>query len=459
MLNSKVEDFIRKNGLLLRGDSVAVAFSGGPDSTALLHILCALRDKLGISVSAVHINHGLRGNESNEDESFAIELAKQLSVPIHVKKINVENFRKGWGGSIQSASREIRYKIFSHLIKSGTVNKIATGHTADDSVETVLMNILRGAGVHGLSGIQSIRDGCIIRPFMDIWKDEILEFLEAKGIHFRVDSSNASMKYTRNSVRDELIPFLQKYNSEVKKSIKRSSIVMSDIKNYMSKVGKDAFDSLSVEAVYGNSVILDCELMKNLDRAVQMEVIRHSVEQAVAGQAEISFDNFEEVLKLVAGSTNGETHIHGLKVFKSSNRLCLKNRAIARVSRYCYDFTLKGDIYINETGSVVHVEPVSNSEMVFDQSCKKVFVDADALPNDAVIRNRREGDSFQPMGLAGMQKLKKFFINNKVPRWEREKLPLLVSGRRVLWIPGYRLSEELRIKNDTRSVLCLAYKD
>ena len=459
MLSEKVGTFIRENRLFEKGDAVTVAFSGGPDSMALLVILNELKDDFGIALSATHINHGLRGKESEDDEAFAIETARKLSLALHVKRINVGKFRKEWGGSIQSASRELRYKVFSHLVQTGVINKVVTGHTADDSVETVLMNILRGTGIHGLSGIQAVRDGYILRPFINIWKSEILEFLEDKQIAFRVDSSNFSMKYTRNSIREDLLPLLQTYNPEIKRSIKRSSSVMSDLRNFLMKAGREGFEKTCLESLPGKSIILDCEKLRDMDRAVQMEIIRYSVELATGGGAEISFDHFEEVLKLALGNDSGETHIHGIKGIKSSNRLYLKNSQVASVPGYSYDFISKGDIQINETGSIVHVEPVPASDLVFDHSCKRIFIDADALPKDAVIRNRREGDSFRPMGFDGIQKLKKFFINNKIPRWEREKLPLLVSGKRVLWIPGYRLSEDLRIREGTRNILCIDYRD
>lgn len=446
--------------VLKEKENICVALSGGPDSTALIMLLREVKGELGISLSACHVNHGLRGRESSEDETFVRELAGRLSIPIKIKRIDVEKYRNLKGGSLQAVARELRYLFFQRLIKQGFADSIAVAHTLDDTSETVLMNFLRGSGVEGLTGIPPIRNEKIIRPFIEISKREILEYLEANRIPFRLDSSNISSKYLRNRLRNELIPELEnRYNPALRATLKRTSEIMTDVQDYLSREAEKALVRISLPSGRKKGVVLDTALFNGLERAIQREVLRRAIEEARGSLMGLSYDHIEKLRDLANRGKSGELDLPRLKAILSGTKLFISTAGSEILNPFSYNFNPSGLNNIDILGISIGVKPVPKKDCKFDKSCRTVFVDADAIPQNAVIRNRREGDRFRPLGAKGSRKLKKFFIDNKISKWERDSIPLLASGSTVLWIAGLRLSENIGIKETTRRILKLELKE
>ena len=452
----RIESTITRHNMIAEGDRVCVAVSGGPDSTALLHYLYRLKERLGITLSVHHINHMLRDSESDADERFVAETAGKLSIPFGVTKINVEKYRSTAGGSTQSTARELRYRVFSRLIEKGDVDKVALAHTADDSAETVLMNLLRGSGHQGLSGIPAVRSGHFIRPMIDVWKKDVLKSLSMNSIHFRVDRSNEETKYLRNKVRLELIPYIEKnFNPEISGALKRTASLSNDILDFIGKIASTELGNALVKEGRGE-IVLDINLVAKLDPAIQRELLRQAIEKVKGFSAGTFYQNIEDLRSLILSDSSGELNLPGLVCVKSGTKLLLHTGQDS-IQPYSYLFQEEGDIVIHETSDIFHIEEVEKGGVEFDSSCMEVFIDADALPGGAVFRNRMDGDRFCPLGGGGSQKLKEFFINNKVPRWERESLPLLASGSEILWIPGMRLSEDIKIQANAKRILHMTY--
>jgi tRNA(Ile)-lysidine synthase len=434
-----------------------VAVSGGPDSTALLFLLNDVREALGVSLSACHLNHCLRGGESDRDEDFARKLADRLSIPIKVETVNVAEKKKSGGGSTQSVARELRYAFFHKLLDEGFAQKIAVGHTADDSAETVLMNFLRGSGAQGLAGIPPMRGKRIIRPLIETPRREILTYLSEKGLEYRIDSSNKSSSYLRNRVRNELIPQLEsEYNPALRENLLRLSSIMKDIQTFLSAEAEKEFNSLAADA--GDGVQINAAGLISLSTALQREVLRLAIEKLKGNSLGVSFDHMEDLRRLIIRGKSGELDLPGMRICLSEGEVRLSAAGSPESSPFSYGFTHNSIVYITEIGLHIESKKVSKDERYADKSCKTVFVDADRLPADTVIRSRREGDRFHPLGGVGSKKLKKFLIDAGIPRWQRGRLPLLASGSDILWIAGVRLSDRIKIRPETESVLRLELK-
>jgi len=450
---------IRRLSMAEKDETVCAAVSGGPDSTALLFLLNDVREELGVSLSACHLNHCLRGGESDRDEDFARKLADRLSIPIRVETVNIAEKKKIGGGSTQSVARELRYAFFHKLLDEGFAQKIAVGHTADDSAETVLMNFLRGSGAQGLGGIPPVRGKRIIRPLIETPRREILNYLSAKGLEYRIDSSNKSSSYLRNRVRNELIPQLKKeYNPALRENLLRLSSIMKDIQKFLSSTAEKEFNSLAADT--GHGVQINAAGLLSLNTALQREVLRLAIEKLKGNALGVSFDHMEDLRRLIIrGKSGGELDLPGMKICLSEGELRLSSSDSPEPSPFSYDFIHNSIVYIAEIGSHIESKKVSKDERSIDKSCKTVFVDADRLPAGTVIRSRRAGDRFHPLGGVGSKKLKKFLIDAGIPRWQRDRLPLLASGSDILWIAGVRLSDRIKIRPVSENVLRLELKE
>lgn len=439
------------------GDRLCVALSGGPDSTALLHCLLSLKGELGIELSACHINHLLRGKESEADARFVTRLCERHSVPLHVSTVDVKKYQRLVGGSIQSAARELRYLVFERIIKKGFANKVATAHVADDDTETVLINFLRGAGPQGLSGIPPVRGGRIIRPLIEVRKEELLDYLKEMKISYRKDSSNADWKYLRNEVRDFLIPQIEnRFNPGLHATVKRSAAVFADIQRYLSKQAGELLSRISGPLPDGRGLMMDCSSFASVDRAIQREAVREIIKRVRKTGMGLSFENVESLRALACGTkTAGELHLTGLKAYVAHGKLYVAREGFSRRGDFSYSWPGKGSLSIKELNCTVSMEPVKISPADLAGNGNTVYLDGDAVLPNAEFRNRRAGDRFRPLGGRGSQKLKQFFIDKKIPRWERNSILVLASGATVLWVAGYRLSDNVKVKDDTKNVLRL----
>ncbi|MFQ5432891.1 MAG: tRNA lysidine(34) synthetase TilS [Nitrospinota bacterium] len=456
MIRSRFLETVKRHSMLVPGDRICVAFSGGPDSTALLELLSSLKGELDIELSACHINHGLRGKESDDDAGFVAGLCGRLSIPFRVTTVDVKKYRSLTGGSIQTAARDLRYLVFKRIIRIGAADKIATAHTADDDTETVLINFLRGSGPQGLIGIPAVREGLFIRPFIDIGKTEILEFLKRAGIPYREDSSNADVKYLRNAVRKTLVPVIKKeFNPGIRGTLRRSAEMFYDIQSYLIKKAEVLVNKISVPTRDGRGLIIDCPMFMSIDRALQREIIKTVVNRVRKGGAPLNFEHVENLRILACGKKQaGELSLPGVTASVSHGKYYLNRHQYSRTQKFSYHWQSALPIVIKELNCKVKMEKVKPPHDLMGNG-NSVYLDGDSVPADAQFRNRNDGDRFHPLGASGTQKLKQYFIDKKIPRWERDSVLLLASGSNVLWVAGYRLSEEVRVGEDSKNVLKL----
>lgn len=470
----KVKETILTYKMLSKGDSVVIALSGGPDSVVALHLLKQLESQYKLKLFIGHLNHGLRGGEAFLDQKFCEELGEKLEIPVYTAKVYIKSLKKKEAGkSIEDLARRERYKFLEKLAKKVNASKIVLGHTADDQVETVIMRFIRGAGTKGLSGIPPKRrlvSGIwIVRPLISVFREGILEYLRKKKILYVEDSTNKELIFFRNKIRHELLPLLSKYNPNIKNIIQSTGTNMALINNYLEEVVEKEFRAISnitKDCVKVNSdklnschpalsQMLICRIMKEIDPSVQLE------SQIV-----------KKVLVLV-GDTSGSKIINlpkGIKVSREYGKLFFsKGKRRINKKKYIAEMALNGKTRIskrnilitsklckeNGSSSYLSYEYISNLHNIFQKKrlSFKADLDYDTLLHPLIIRNRRLGDVFHPIGMKGTKKVKDIFIDEKVPRAYRDEIPIFVSGNEICWIVGYRIGEKFKVKLQTKRIL------
>ncbi len=451
----KVKRSVEKYSMLQQGDKILVGVSGGPDSVALLHILIELRDVYSLTVWAVHLNHMFRGQEAEEDARYVEALCKEMGVPSFIEAFDVPAYIKETGLSPEDAARRVRYLVYDHVAERVGANKIALGHNADDQAETVLMRLLRGTGLRGLGGIPPVRDGKIIRPLIEITRGEIEAYCSENNLSTRIDATNLEPIYFRNKIRLELLPFIEENFSP---TIKRHLSVLSDILREDEKCLDEEAQRLFRQLVYvtKDEVTIPIEDLLELSLAMQRRIIRKVFEESLSLERPLAFDRVQEILDMAnAGPTGSSLHLaEGLQVHRSHDALyfrqgqweggqweeVLKVPGLTRIQ----DLELRSQ--------VLQRRELKEETLIHHPGAPYAYLDLSSINRPIVVRNRRDGDIFQPLGMDGKKKLKDFFIDEKIPRHRRFQIPLIATGNTILWVIGWRISEEVKVTADSEEV-------
>ena len=307
-------------------DKILAAVSGGPDSVALVLSLLALKERYTIKIGIIHLNHRLRGKESLRDEAFVKNLADTLALPFHKRQKDVKAYAEKHRLSIEEAGREVRYDFFQQIAESHGYTKIALGHTKDDNAELVLMNLLRGAGPKGLSGIPPIRDGRYIRPLIRVSKAKILAFLKLKKQAYVFDSSNKDMKYLRNNIRYKLIPHLQsEYNPEIIDALDRLSNILKQEEDFWDAETKLQFNHCLIKA-NNSSIVFSKTLLSNLHPALLNRVLRRAIKQIKKDLKRISLAHITDIIEFCFNKPSGVSlDLPGqIRIYKKNDTIIIK---------------------------------------------------------------------------------------------------------------------------------------
>lgn len=455
----KVRETVTRHNMLKQGDKVLVGVSAGPDSVCLLHILKELKEEYDLALYIAHLHHGFRGSEADEDVRFVQAMGESLGIPVHIEYADIPSYIKEAGLSKQAGAREVRYRFFHRVAGETGADRIALGHTADDQVETFLMRLLRGSGSPGLSGIPPVREK-IIRPLIDIHREEIRQFLSERDIRYRIDSSNLSPVYLRNKIRLELIPYLLKeFNPNIMDTLLRNLKILRDEERFLDQYVERIYPDMLVSASRG-CVRFDAGKLAGIARPLRRRVMRHAVESLSGeGGVDLSFRHVEDSLSLLEGDREGEVHLpRGIIVKRERGTfgVFLKPRVVS-TPPYLYEITIPGDTRASEAGIIIStalLEQVPPAENQKEDGRNKGLFDMGKFSLPLIIRNRRPGDLFYPRGMGGQRKkIKEYFIDLKIPREERDKIPILVSPEGILWVVGYRTDERFRVTPDTKKIL------
>jgi len=451
---------VRQQALLVDGDRVLVAVSGGPDSVALLHVLHALCGEFALHLEVAHLQHGIRGEEAKADAYFARGLAEKLGLVFHLKEIDLPELRSRSGkGNLEALARVERYRFFDEVVRARKLDKIATAHTQDDQAETMLMWLLRGAGRSGLGGMNPAQvlslDGSdlglqVVRPFLEISKAEILEYLGKWQIQYRLDSTNGDTRLLRNWIRLELLPQLrERIDNRLGARLARQAAMLRDEQLVLDQFG---FSELEV-CRHGDG--LDRVRLMQEPVALQRLILRNWIEARCGSLRGFEYAHIEALRELAStGPANGRLAIPGgweLQREYDALRLVKGERGF-KPNGYLYSLKLGETLRVCEAKVelISNLVPSSVSGLAMDLS--EAYFDADALPEPLVVRNFRRGDRFEPLGMSGRKKVKDLFIDRKVALTERANLPMLIGGGQVLWIPGHGRSRAALVTSSSRAI-------
>ena len=462
----RVLKFISEHSLIKEGGQLVVAVSGGPDSVCLLHVLLGLWDKSGFTLHMAHLNHGLRGEESDADAEYVAALARRLDLPCTVERRDVEAYRKSKRLSLEEAAREVRYSFLAEVVKATGADSVAVGHTIDDHVETILMHLIRGSGTRGLRGLQpssTWRSGkaalTIIRPLLEASREETAAYCRHYRLKPRLDTSNLSLSPLRNRIRQQLVPLLESYNPQVTEALLRTARIAADdltaLDEYALKPGRRLIKRVK------NAVILRKKGFLELPPALQRHLLRASVEKLLGNLMDIESRHIEEIMTSLHKPAGKIITLPDGMLFAITYDRYLLGSDPAALSPFPaieaeHPLQIPGTTALPGWRAVANI--IRREQIPEESDDYTACFDLDRTGDKLALRPRRPGDRFQPLGMVQPKKLNEFMIDSKIPQSWRRRVPIVCSPEHIIWVVGWRIDERAKVTEDTKQVLRLEFK-
>ncbi len=440
-LITRTKNYIEDNSLITPGERVLIACSGGADSVALLEVLKLLAHSLKYEIAVCHVNHNIRGTEAKDDALWIGNFCRIRGIDFCIKEINVPNFAKENKLSLEEAARILRYKVLNEVAREKNCSAIAVAHNKEDNAQTVIMNILRGSLLDGLTGIKA-KNNNIIRPFLFAEREIIEDFCKQNKIAYRVDSTNQDKKYLRNKVRMELMPVLQKYNPQIVHSLCNMADMLSKDATFLKGLAQESFLNLAQRK--NGDIIFPLEKLGKISSSLLSRIILLTM-KTLATQDErayFSSKHVADVLKLICnGNLNTQIVLpNKLYVKKDYSNLIFSKHQFKKDEKVVF-----GEYKLSIPGKVVLPNKKIIRASIFRGAKPKVRQHSIAVfpieiaQEFLIVRTRLAGDVFCPSGMGGKhKKLKEFFIDSKIPFDKRDDIPLVLDKEGILWICGVR---------------------
>ncbi len=487
-LRKQVAGVIREYNLFNANDRILLGVSGGPDSVALLSLIynTSRTNPPYSEIFIAHLNHSIRGRESDEDEQFVAVLAEKYSVSLITEKRDIIEIARERKISLEEAARDERYKFFESAAEKADANVIAVGHNADDNAETILHRIIRGTGITGVSGIRPKRKltpisaVSLVRPLLFTWRKDITAYLEEEDLSYRIDSTNIEKDKLRNRIRMELIPQLEKnYNAKIKKSLVTLGETAVQNCDYMEAKAKTLFEEVLVngEAITEASVsvtksldtiVLDINKLKKSPQILQQMIIKEAIVRLDIPLKKLSYKNYKNILNILNSKKTVVNNIvkEYLNVRVEGNELHLsRNKYRAEESPVLSETEIEvpGETELVDMNCRVNTEirEMKNGfleEFKQNKTSYEEVVDFDKVSMPLMVRTRRPGDRFWPLGSQGIKKIKDFLIDNKVPVMERDTVPIVTMNGQPMWIVGFRIDDRIRVSEKTTNLLIMKFE-
>lgn len=450
----KVLGFVKQYHMLEEEDKVVVGVSGGADSVGLLLILLELKKLYHLELYVVHVNHGYRGAEADQDQEFVEALCNEYNISFAVKKVDMASYAKENGYSLEEAGRILRYEAFEEARTRYHATKVAVAHNKNDQAETVLMNLTRGTGMRGLSGIGPKR-GDIIRPFLCVTRTEIESYLEQRGVGYRVDSSNLTDDFTRNKVRRNVIPLLEEVNEQAITHIYQVAEQMREMEQYLDFVTKQTFDR--IVHVENGQYCLNVEQLEKENPVIGKRILQMCIREMVNSLKDIEAKHILSVYNLLFKSVGKEVHLpYELHAKREYEQIVFYKK--------CKESPKKSSVFIEVEEETEYELPGMGMKISFTirnyeksrgipKNRYTKWFDYDRITTTIIIRNRRQGDYLSINNKGNAKTIKALFIDNKIPREKRDMIPLLCDGSHVMWIIGDRISEAYKVTDQTKKIL------
>jgi len=455
-INEQFLKYIKENDLIRDGEGIVVGLSGGPDSVCLLNLLCSIREGMNLKIGAAHINHMLRAKAADEDEEYARSLCKKLNVEFFCKRVDINKYGKEKGLSSETAGREVRYAFFDYVMESLGFSKIATAHNSNDQAETVLMRIMRGTGLEGLTGIPVKRDERYIRPILFMQRQVIEDYCKEAGLEPRIDESNMERLYSRNKVRLDILPYMKEnFNQDIVETINRMVFLLKEDNSYIMEQVDKCYISNCIKC--NGDVIINKKAFE-YNNAIINRVIRRAIKEVGGNKYDVEMKHIKEVISLRNMSTSKKfdlpsgiyaQNIYGdifirLKTNKNKEEceeLVLSKKDILHKEIYFKNYIFNFEVSVYEK----NIDFIKNNEIK--------YFNYDNINGNIIIRRRKEGDKIIPLGMKGSKKVKEIFIDMKIPQEDRDLIPVIQFGEDIAWVVPMKVSDKYKITDKTKNIL------
>jgi tRNA(Ile)-lysidine synthase len=448
-LSTRFNAAVANAGFIGPGDTVLVAYSGGPDSTALLHLLLELKNEIPFKVVVAHFNHKLR-RAADGDERFVRAAARSFGLRAVVGRRKVQSFARAKKLNVEEAARILRYEFLEKAAAKIGATKIATGHTLDDQAETVLMRLIRGSGTRGLSGIRPVLGGRVIRPLLGFRRREVEAYLRQKKLPFRTDKTNFDTRLLRNKIRYHLIPYLERnFEPNIVPILGRTAAILADEDAALDRATRNKEKKLVGEK--GGVPALNAEALAREPRGLARRLVRLFVQRLRGDLRRVAFEDVEAVLALAEG---GERTLPGGRRLRRTRGMIVPVSKPVSCPPFAYSWSGKRPVEIPEAGLTLvgkNLGKTSGPVPAFDDR-RRCYCDAAALRFPLVVRSRLAGDRYRPVGAPGRKKLNELLREKGVPAEERDRVPVVCSATDIIWAPGLPVAEMFKVRPDTRTL-------
>ena len=436
--------------MLEAGDRVLAGVSGGPDSIALLHLLDSCRDRYGFELFVVHVNHRLRP-EADGEAQYVQQFCEQKQIPFRLFDEDVAGYAKQHGMSLEQAGHEVRHTCFRKAAEAWNITKLALGHHGDDRAESVLLHLVQGCGLDGLTAMPP-KDGWLIRPFAFLQKKDLVQYCEQHSLQYFTDATNLEPGCLRNQIRLEVLPQLKAYNPQITESLLRLQESCGADADYLEQYTETLWHQYGSREA--EQAVFPADVLREQHIAMQRRILRCIYRQVRGSEQNLSFGQTEQ-MRQIAMTNDGSQELHladGLLFVREYNRLCVTKK-LEKTSDYQYLWNTEQELFVPESECVFKAELDLTSETA---GAEVLDVDYSRISLPLTIRNRKPCDVLKmPFG---RKKLKDFFIDKKIPASRRDRIPVVLSGSEIIWIPGYYKADCVRISDETEQICRLSCK-
>jgi len=486
-LEQRVLRFIHDQRLLSAQSPLLVAVSGGADSVCLLHVLSDIKDELGTSLHIAHLNHKLRGEESDADAAYVAELAASLDIPVTVGERDVAALKKKRHISLEEAAREARYAFLAQTADAVGAGEAAVGHTADDHIETVLMHLVRGSGVKGLGGLKPRTewrlDGdevTIVRPLLEVSRWETAEYCRQHGLAVREDSTNLSLSPLRNRIRHQLLPLLREYNPQINEALLRTARIADEDLGFIDERCSRLW--VNIAHKQGDAVTIDRQGLLKTPPVLRRYLLRMSIEKLAGDIKDIELRHIEDIMAILTKPAGKRLDLPGGLVFATDYDRYIISRGEETLSPYP---TLEGEHTLKLPGetaipgwrieaSIAEPSALTGNHKGDDDFTARL--DYAKTGDKLTVRSRRRGDRFQPLGMSQPKKLGEFMIDSRIPQgWRddvpivsspdsripqgwRDDVPIVSSPQHIVWVVGCRIDDRAKVAGGTKRILRISFR-
>lgn len=461
-IEKHIKSFLQQNGFAEGNHLLLIGVSGGPDSICLLHSMRAITKDADVRLHVAHLNHRLRGADSRADAAYVESFARNLGIPSTIRLTDTLAYKKAHKLTTEQAARKLRYRFFYALAKEMEADAVVLGHTADDQAETVLMHMIRGAGLKGIGGMSPVSSWrlndraapiTILRPLLDVSREQTHAYCKQLKLQPRTDKSNLSPEFWRNRIRLTLMPELKKHNPEITDSLLRLASVARESNDFIDIAAQNVLHSISTPS--GNGISLRTEHFRQSHRAVQGAAIRLALKDLSGSMEDIGQAHVEAAISLLHSSVGSEANLgNGLKAVRLYDELWMGSGEPPSPwppLKKSYAIKMPG-----ATQAGPWVVTIERGKADKQSAPLSVSLNKNAVAGKMTLRPWRAGDSIVPLGMKGHKKLQDIFVDEKVPRRWRKNIPILCDADKILWVAGLKVSDEAKITKEAASVITIS---